>query len=46
MFTFMKTLLTLKSMRLLTAGVVSRGTSHAKTAEAARRIRRVLEEMT
>ena len=30
----------------LTAGVVSRGTSHAKTAEAARRIRRVLEEMT
>lgn len=30
----------------LTVGVVSRGTSHAKTAEAARRIRRVLEEMT
>ena len=30
----------------LTAGVVSRGAAHAKTAEAARRIRRILEEMT
>lgn len=29
----------------LTAGVVSRGGEHAKTAEAAKRIRRVLEEM-
>ena len=29
----------------LTAGVVSRGAAHGKTAEAAKRIRRVLEEM-
>ena len=29
----------------LTAGVVSRGDAHGKTAEAAKRIRRVLEEM-